>query len=624
LATIGAVSYNSVIGRANQTANQTQAVQLAKLMQVQSALTRALPVTGPFTGAVLADLKSIAKPNASGVTVSEGLITVTAAKNGFMSGCTITASTIIGGTNTVACEGISVNAGGDGGGGGNSGDGGGGTQPAALSLSYASTAFTMGSNNQSFAATVTGGDGSETFAYTGTLPTGVAFDADTGAFTGPAANAWNFKATQIAVGGYHACARTTAGTVKCWGYNANGQVGNVTTADSLVPTDVLSGPGEILTGVASVAAGREHTCAVTTSGGVKCWGKNNEGQLGDTTTTGRVYAVAVAAVGGGQGTTLTGVSSVSLGNSFSCALLTTQGKAACWGDNSKAQLGNGQPTHQNSSTPVNVKTTDSVGNAFDLTNMTQIDAGGAHTCAVVKNVNTTNIFCWGARFYGQTGRDTGGTDSSASYAKVVLTWPGNTGNTNANIVKISAGSTHTCAVSDGSAYCWGSNNFGQLGNDTVGTGNTEVVKRVTNATVNLTGVASVHAGNEMTCAVMASNSSVKCWGDNRFSRFGNGETFNTSSGFSTLPVSALGGIGSVQGLTSGEDAHGCALLPAGTIKCWGAAGSGRLGAQGQGNTATPVQVTRSGPQPGFPATVSVTATSAGADATTEIQLTTTS
>jgi prepilin-type N-terminal cleavage/methylation domain-containing protein len=116
LATIGAVSYNSVIGRANQSANQAQAVQVAKLVQVQSATQRALPTAVTFAAGstALADLQSIAGPNASGVTVSEGLITVTAAKTGFMSGCTITASTIIGGTNTVACEGISVNAGGGG------------------------------------------------------------------------------------------------------------------------------------------------------------------------------------------------------------------------------------------------------------------------------------------------------------------------------------------------------------------------------------------------------------------------------------------------------------------------------------------------------------------------------
>jgi prepilin-type N-terminal cleavage/methylation domain-containing protein len=105
LATIGAVSYNSIVGNAKQSANQAQAVQVAKLVQVQSATQRALPTAVTFAAGstALADLQSIAGATASGITVSDGVITVTAAKGDFMSGCTITASTIIGGTNTVAC-----------------------------------------------------------------------------------------------------------------------------------------------------------------------------------------------------------------------------------------------------------------------------------------------------------------------------------------------------------------------------------------------------------------------------------------------------------------------------------------------------------------------------------------
>jgi prepilin-type N-terminal cleavage/methylation domain-containing protein len=570
LATIGAVSYNSVIGRANQTANQAQAVQVAKLVQVQSALTRALPVTGPFTGAVLADLESIAGPNASGITVSEaGLITVTAAKNNFMSGCTITASTIVGGTNTVVCEGISVNAGsGSGGGGGNSGDGGGGAQPAALSLSYASTAFTMGSNNQSFAATVTGGDGSETFAYTGTLPTGVAFDADTGAFTGPAANAWNFKATQIAVGGYHACARTTAGTVKCWGYNDKGQLGDGTTATKSSPVDVLASANVPLTGVASISATDKHTCALMTSGGVKCWGLNSNGQLGDNATTNRSFPVDMLA---SSGVPITGVSSVSAGLFNTCVIMAANSELRCAGRVDQQNIP-GKSNNTNVLIPTQLSP--------DQGSFSKISVGASHMCGILTN---SDVKCWG---YNENFQTNG------------------TGQTGA--IAIDSAYFGSCAVfTGGTVKCWG----------TTATSSGDRTPRQGVTTIGgVSNAISIDATTEYSWCSALSTGGQYCWGGNFHDKAG------TSGSPSSLNSTTAGGAVSYVGV---GELTTCRLLSTGAVNCSGNSIYGAVGNGSTTNTSVPITTVGNftGSQPGFPVTGTVTVTAGSNTATSSVTLT---
>ena len=137
--------------------------------------------------------------------------------------------------------------------------------------------------------------------------------------------------TSLATGRLFNCALTSGGGVKCWGYNYYGQLGDGTTTDRPTPVDVSG----LTSGVAAISVGRSHACAVTTDGGVKCWGRNLEGQLGDNTTTDRWTPVDVSGL-------TSGVASVAPAGYHTCAVTTTGG-AKCWGHNSAGQLGDGYP-----------------------------------------------------------------------------------------------------------------------------------------------------------------------------------------------------------------------------------------------------------------------------------------
>jgi len=192
---------------------------------------------------------------------------------------------------------------------------------------------------------------------------------------------------------YRTCAVKSDSTVWCWGDNSNGQLGINNTTQQLTPVQVLGAGGSgYLTGVSQVVAGHNHLCALKSDGTVWCWGSNNYGQLGINNTTQQNVPVQVLGAGGSG--YLTGVSQVTSGWKYTCALK-TDGTVLCWGVNDKGQLGINNTTQQ--LTPVQVL---GAGGSGYLTGVSQIMSGAGHICTL-KTDGT--VWCWGGNYYGQLG-----------------------------------------------------------------------------------------------------------------------------------------------------------------------------------------------------------------------------
>jgi alpha-tubulin suppressor-like RCC1 family protein len=184
----------------------------------------------------------------------------------------------------------------------------------------------------------------------------------------------------IAAGGLHTCALTAGGGVKCWGRNNRGQLGDGTTTNRNTPVNVSG----LTSGVDAIAVGRYHTCALTAGGGVKCWGRNIYGQLGDGTWTQRTTPVDVSGL-------TSGVAAIAAGGYHTCALM-EGGGVKCWGRNSYGQLGDGTTTDRNMPADVSGLTSE----------VAAIAAGWDHTCALTAG----GVKCWGRNSNGQLGDET--------------------------------------------------------------------------------------------------------------------------------------------------------------------------------------------------------------------------
>jgi alpha-tubulin suppressor-like RCC1 family protein len=352
----------------------------------------------------------------------------------------------------------------------------------------------------------------------------------------------------ISAGAFYTCALTSAGGVKCWGPNFQGELGDGTTAQRITPVDVSG----LASGVTAISTGGErvggHTCALTSASGVKCWGYNVEGDLGDGTNTRRTTPVDVSGL-------TSGVTAISAGGYHTCAL-TSVGGVKCWGDNSYGQLGDGTTAQR--TTPVDVS-----GLAGGVT---AIITGAQDTCALT---SAGGVKCWGANFYGQLGD---GTIASK-------TTPVDVAGLTSGVTAISAGWESTCALKNGGGVkCWGENGYGELGDGTTATKTTPIdVAGLTS------GVTAISAGSDHTCA-LTSAGGMKCWGNNQF-----GELGDRTTKAKTTPVDVSGLASGVIAISAGGG-HSCALTGAGGAKCWGGNSSGELGDGTTRTRTTPVNV----------------------------------
>ena len=345
----------------------------------------------------------------------------------------------------------------------------------------------------------------------------------------------------VAVGAGHSCLLTTTGRIECWGANQYGQLGGKDGPFTAleggppfprgIPDDWVKANVRGLTGKAiAIRSGFYHTCALVDVGGVQCWGQNTSGQLGDGTTSNRETAVHV------QGIDVP-VTAIAPGAVHTCALLET-GDVRCWGDNENGQLGNG--TNQNSSNLVEVQGLSD--------KIVQLAAGGVFTCALSDD---GKLYCWGD---GSNGRF--GNGITEVYRTPVLV-----DGLNRKLDMIVAGNYHLCArTTSGEVFCWGA-----LSSEQEFTSSTPLeVKGLTGMVVGMT------AGNGYTC-VLTTGDGVKCWGDNYFGQLGNGTELG-----SWEPVDAIGATENVLKVVSGSG-NVCALMMDGSMKCWGDCSFGQCG-----------------------------------------------
>ena len=418
----------------------------------------------------------------------------------------------------------------------------------------------------------------------------------------------------ISAGAYHTCAVSNAGNAYCWGSDGNGRLGDGGTTEKSVPQRVHKGEAasgdfdtDWLANVKSISAGGYHTCAVSNAGNAYCWGEGGNGRLGDGGTTEKLVPQRVhkgeAASGDFDTDWLANVKSISAGDYHTCAV-SNAGNAYCWGYALYGQLGDGQA--ETKSVPQRVHKGEAASSDFDtdwLANVKSISAGAgyesgkSHTCAVSY---AGNAYCWGESEDGRLGDGQIADDKSVPQrvhkGEAVSGDYDSTETWLANVKSISAGSYHTCAVSNaGNTYCWGDALYGQLGDgqkvdksDPQRVHQGEAVSGDYDGT-HLANIKIINAGNGYTCAVSNAGNPY-CWGAADNGRLGNGQT----SGDYTTPVRALKGeaaasdiadmdlLGDVKPISAGGH-HTCAVSNAGNAYCWGVAGNGRLG---DGQTTT--------------------------------------
>lgn len=334
----------------------------------------------------------------------------------------------------------------------------------------------------------------------------------------------------------HTCAVDSAGTVRCWGDDTWGQLGDGRPASHQVqPVDAVGLP----TGAVAVDGGWVSTCALGGDARVRCWGGNGWGNLGDGSTADSFAPVEV------QG--LRDVVAITVGTFHACAI-TRAGALWCWGLNNGGELGDG--TTVDRSVPVPVQGLES--------GVVAVSAGQGHTCAVTA---AGAVLCWGVGSRGQLGDGRGA--ASPVPVQVQGLGPGS------GATEVGAAAFHSCAIANGRVLCWGENDRVQLGDGSTEERTAPVPVRNDAGVASITGAHGLAVGGFGACVI--ADGAVRCWGAGLDGQLGAGASFDSAG-----PEAVVGLAGRAVSLAAGG-AHTCAVLEGGGIECWGWNGYGQLG-----------------------------------------------
>ncbi len=353
-----------------------------------------------------------------------------------------------------------------------------------------------------------------------------------------------------------------------WGANADGELGNNSSANSPVPVPVdMTGvlAGKIVT---AVATGNNHSLALCSDGTLAAWGFNGYGALGNNSTTNSSVPVLVSRTGSLAGKTVVAIAAGEYHNLALCS----DGSLAAWGYNNFGQLGNGGTTQSNAPAWVNTA------GGLAGKSVIAIAAGGAHSLALCTD---GTLAAWGYNASGQLGN----AGTANSLVPVLVNRLGVlAGKTVGRISAAYAGCLALCT--DGTLAAWGDNAVGELGNNS--TTNSSVPVLVNSAGV-LTGktVSAIFAGGDH-CLALCTDGNVAGWGQNFYGELGNNSTTNSSTPVLLNRAGVFAGK-TIAAICAGSS-HSMAWCADGTLASWGGAASGKLGSNNQYNVSLPVLV----------------------------------
>ena len=371
----------------------------------------------------------------------------------------------------------------------------------------------------------------------------------------------------IDVSNTHACAARN-GMIKCWGQNKYGQLAGSPSTNAMgdapgemgaaLPATDLGGAA-----VAGIAAGYNHTCVLTNQAGVRCWGSSDYGQCG--------FGTRLVDVDLGQGAL---VKTLDAGGSYNCAFLVS-GAAKCWGANALYQLGNANTNNLGDDSG-------EMGDALPAlsfganTAVVDIVTGYEFACARLTVNSSPELRCWGSNDQGQLGfAPVAPSVPLASSTSILVSKP---------VLAVGAGRWHACAIhADGTVSCWGVNYYGELG---LGL---SVSNHPTPGPVDLGDYTAkaIALGTDHTCAIVEKTGqvpSIKCWGHNNNGQLGTDTVQSvgqTPAGLGNALKSVILPSGFVPKRIAASENTTCAASEAGEVLCWGLNDFGLLG---QGRT----------------------------------------